>query len=624
MRRCVARLKSRNLKHSSHYSIPAGRSQIGRAAIRLQAAAIVLSFVANLCGCGSKAVDLAESRDATAAADARHNDSNVLVEAVEPATAAHDVRSDDWFEDVTGQTGIRFAYRNGREAGRFYFIESFGGGVALVDFDSDGDSDLFFTAGGAISADVPGRIDGLPSALFRNDGDWQFVDVTARGGFSQPPEYSQGCAVTDYNVDGFPDLFVCCYGRSRLYCNQGDGTYAELSDKGALPAGGWGTAAAFGDFDRDGFPDLLLARYTDWSPERDVECYSPQGIRDLCGPTAYSGTTCQFFHNSGDGSFENWSAKVGIESSVRGLGVIAADLNGDGWLDFYVASDETPKPLYLGGPDLRFVENGAASGVALGEWGQPEGSMGVDVGDFDGDGRPDIWVTNFDNEDNSLFRNVGEGLFMHATVAAGLAGVSRMNSGFGTALADFDGDGWLDIFVFNGNPTYRIAQSPFLQDPQLFHNLQGRRFENVSARGGSFFREKHAGRGSAVGDLDGDGAADLVAVPMNSPVRLLRNRQSPKNFVSIALRARKGEPDATGAQVAATYDGRRVARFAVRGGGYFSHSDPRMIFPVAADAATVDVTVDWPGRGHENFQRLAVRKTHLLIEGRGAAINEPQ
>jgi hypothetical protein len=333
---------------------------------------------------------------------------------------------------------------------------------------------------------------------------------------------------------------------------------------------------------------------------------------------------CQFFHNSGNGRFEDWSERVGIRENVRGLGVVALDFNGDGWLDFYVASDETAKPLYLGGPELRFTEYGAAAGVALGEWGQPEGSMGVDVGDYDGDGRPDIWVTNFDNEDNTLYRNLGEGLFMNATATAGLAGVSRMNSGFGTALADFDGDGWLDIFVFNGNPTYKIAQSPFLQAPQLFRNIQGRRFENVSARGGSFFRELHAGRGNAVCDLDDDGSLDLVTVPMNSPVRLLRNRMTPKNYVSIAVRSRTGEPDATGARVSVVYDGRRLVRFAVRGGGYLSQSDPRMIFPAAEEAVAVDAIVDWPGRGQETFRGLAVRRTHVLIEGRGLAIPESQ
>jgi hypothetical protein len=250
--------------------------------------------------------------------------------------------------------------------------------------------------------------------------------------------------------------------------------------------------------------------------------------------------------------------------------------------------------------------------------------MGVDIGDYNGDGLPDIWVTNFENEDNSLYRNLGDGLFMHATVAAGLSGVSRMHSGFGTSLADFDGDGWPDIFVLNGNPIYRIAQSPYQQPPQLFRNLQGRRFENVSAHGGGFFREQHSGRGSAVGDLDNDGRPDLVAMPMNEPVRILRNRLPPQQFVRIELRARQGEPDATGARVRVLFGDRSVAQFIVRGSGFFSQSDPRLLFAVDPQASVIEATVDWPGRGAEVFRDLAVCRSHRLVEGRGERVHEPR
>ena len=245
--------------------------------------------------------------------------------------------------------------------------------------------------------------------------------------------------------------------------------------------------------------------------------------------------------------------------------------------------------------------------------------MGVDVGDYDGNGLPDLFVTNFENEDHSLFKNLGEGQFMHVSAAVGLSGTSRIRSGFGTSFIDFDSDGWLDLFVFNGNPIYRIAQSPFKQRPQLFRNQAGHRFENVSERGGAFFREVHSGRGSAVGDLDDDGALDLVVVPINDPVRILRNRFPPANFVRVELIARRGEPDSTGARVTAEFDGRPLVRFVVRGGGFYSQSDPRIVFPVVNGQADVEVIVDWPGRSREVFSRLAVRKTHVLIEGRGEA-----
>lgn len=533
------------------------------------------------------------------------------------------LRPDDWFDDATRRSGVRFTYRNGREAGRFYMIESVGGGVAMIDFDGDGDLDLFFTGGGTISSDLPVRIAGLPSALYRNDGDWRFTEVTTSSELQAFPDYSHGCAVADFDVDGFPDLFVGCYGRSRLYRNLGDGTYTEAREEARVVTASWVTAAAFGDIDRDGFPDLFLARYADWSPENEIECSSLEGVRDLCGPRNYVGTTCRFFHNSGDGRFEDRSEQVGLEGNVRGLGVVAADLNGDGWVDFFVASDESPNHLYLGGPEIRFEESAAAAGVALNEVGNSQGSMGIDVGDFDGDGIPDLWLTNFEDEDDSLYRGMGDGLFIHATASVGLLGHTRMRSGWGTSLIDFDGDGWLDLFILNGNPFYRIGLTPFKQEPQLFRNKNGRRFENISGQGGTFFRESCSGRGSAAGDLDDDGAPDLATVAMNDPVRILRNRLLPRSYVSVELRARLGEPDATGARVTVEYHGRRLVRFAARGTSYFSQSDSRMIFPADPEVADLEAVVDWPGRGRETFRGLTVRKRHLLIEGRGETAHEP-
>jgi len=545
----------------------------------------------------------------------------LAVERHEAQNEARDqLRRDDWFEDVTDSSGLRFTYRNGREAGRYYMIESFGGGVACVDFDRDGDIDLYFTGGGSISREKPDDIRGLPGALFRNDGQFRLVEVTRQAGLAAPADYSQGCAVTDFDVDGFPDLFVCCYGRNRLYRNLGDGTYQEVDDRQRFSAADWSTAAAFADIDRDGLPDLTVARYAEWSPQRDVRCVT-KGQRDLCGPSSYAATTCRVFHNAGDGGFEDWSEQAGVVGSVHGLGVVAADLNLDGRVDLYVASDITPNQLYLGGSGLPMVECGLPAGVAVNEWGQAEGSMGVDVNDYDGDGRPDVWVANYELEDNALYQNRGDGLFVHATVAAGLAGVCRMRVSFGTSLMDFDGDSRPDLFVLNGSPIYEVAETPFRQIPQLFRNLGGR-FQEVTPQGGTFFRTAHAGRGCAAADLDNDGAPDIVVVPMNDPVRVLRNRRLPRNFVRVQLRAVRGEPDATGARATAKYAGRDIVQFATRSNGYFSQPDPRMIFPLDVEQTTVDVIVDWLDRGREVFRELPVRTTCVLVEGRGEAAHE--
>ena len=531
-----------------------------------------------------------------------------------PITSAPEIRGDDWFEDATESSGIKFTHWNGRDGGRFYMIESFGGGVAAFDFDRDGPVDLFMTGGGTIDK-ASGAIGGRPSALYRNAGNCQFADVSVTAGFALPPGYSQGCAVTDLDADGFLDLFVCCYGRSRLYHNQGDGTFQEVDRWASLPEIDWHTAAVFADVDHDALPDLIVARYADWTPATDVTCIT-KGVRDLCGPTSYEGTTCQVFRNCGDGQFEDWSTQFGLQGGVHGLAVVAADLNLDGWVDIYIASDVTPNQLYLGGPAGPFVESGVAAGVAVNEWGQAEGSMGVDVADFDGDGRPDIFVTNFEMEDNALYRNLDRGLFLHSTVAAGLSGVSRQRVGFGTALADFDGDGRPDLFVLNGNPIYTAARSPYEQQSQLFRNL-GTRFQDVSTQGGAFFRDVHSGRGNAVADLDGDGDLDLVVVLMNEPVQVLRNRHPASNFVQVQLTARQGESAAIGARVSVEFSGGRITQFVVRGTGFFSQSDVTLRFPVATDAATVDVHVEWPHRQRETFAGLAVGRMHPLIEGRG-------
>ncbi|MFO0871355.1 MAG: FG-GAP-like repeat-containing protein [Pirellulales bacterium] len=532
-----------------------------------------------------------------------------------PAAPVRPARPDDWFADVTSTAGVHFTYRNGREAQRYYLIESFGGGVGCVDFDRDGDVDLFFTGGGTITAEDPVRIGGRPSALYRNAGGFQFGEVTDISGLAAPPDYAQGCAVADFDVDGFPDLLVCCYGRNRLYRNLGDGTFVELPE--AFPDGGpaWSTTATFADLDRDGWPDLFVAHYADWSPERDVRCVT-RGRRDLCGPSSYAGTSCRFLRNLGTGKFEDQSSQCGLAGNVHGLAVVAADLDLDGRVDIYVASDTTPNQLYLGRENRPWPDAAPLAGVDVNEWGQAEGSMGVDIADYDGDGQPDIWVTNYELEDNALYRNQGGGRFQHATVAAGLAGVSRMRVGFGTTLADFDHDGWPDLFVFNGNPIYEAAETPFRQRSQLFRNGQGR-FTDVSEQGGTFFHQPYSGRGSAAADLDNDGALDLIVVPQNEPVRLLRNQQAPANYVSVQLRALGGEPEAIGARVRIRLGDAERVQFVTRGTSFFSQPDVRLLFALPADLSTIDIVVDWLDRGSETFRNLTTRSQHWLLEGQG-------
>jgi hypothetical protein len=530
-------------------------------------------------------------------------------------------RPDDWFEDATAETGIDYSYRNGREAGRFLLIESYGGGCAAIDYDLDDRVDLYFTGKGTISKESPPAIGGLPGVLYRNHGQWRFEDVSTQSGVDAPSDYSQGCAVSDYNGDGFPDLLICAYGRTQLLANQGDGSFRDVTESAGLPTEGYATAAAFGDFDRDAHPDLMLVRYADWSPELDVKCYDEKRKqRDLCGPDSYAGTPCVLLHNSGAGHFEDWSSRLGKQVGVHGLGVVAGDLDQNGWIDFFVASDAMPNQLFLGGEE-GLHERGVAAGVALGEWGQPEANMGIDVGDFDGDGLPDIFVTHFDNEDHGLYRGLGGALWVHATVSSGLSATNRVRSGFGTAMADFNGDGWSDIFVLNGNPVYTRGDSPFEQASQLFENQGGKRFVDITSKGGPFFEIKQSGRGNTLGDFDNNGALDMATVAINDPVRILRNRHEAPNHVRVRTVAIGGERDATGARVSAAFQGRRIVQFVVRGAGYFSQFDPRLVVLVEEGAQATDVTVAWPGRGEEVYRGLGVGRTHTLVEGRGEAIS---
>lgn len=550
----------------------------------------------------------------------QRSQANLKTTATPSINSERENRAGDWFEDLTDRTGIQFVHRNGRESGRYYLIESFGGGVAQVDYDQDGASDLFFTGGGEIAPDpLPSSVRGLPPGVYRNRRNWQFSDVTRLTGMADPADYSLGCTVTDYNGDGFADLFVYCFGRSRLYRNEGDGTFSEATNGHQLPATGMATAAAWADIDADALPDLFLARYIDWSPQTDVECRNVLGVRDLCGPRQYDETTAQVWHNSADGEFENWSDNVGLRGGVKGLGLVAGDFNGDGWIDFYLANDESANQLYWGSADAKLREAGWESGVAAGEDGLEEGSMGTDVGDVDGDGRPELWVVNFENEDNALYRNLGMQQFRHVTVPFGLAGVSRMNVGWGTSLSDFDSDGWLDILVLNGNAIYHSPHSAFEQIPQLFRNQAGQRFEDVTAQAGSYFREEHAARGSAVGDLDDDGAIDIIASHLNEPVRVLRNRQSPSAWLRIRLVGVRSARQPVGASVTLLDSARPLTRFVVSGAGYASHSDERIIFPLSSNRDSVTVTVRWPGNKEETFVDLAACQDHVLIEGRGVS-----
>jgi hypothetical protein len=525
----------------------------------------------------------------------------------------------DWFEDATADSGVHFTYHNGSEAELYTILETVGGGVALVDFDRDGDLDLFFPGGGTISADPP-EVSGLPCAYFQNDGTGRFIDASRDVGLNEISfDYSHGVTACDYDRDGWPDLLVTCYGRSRLLRNEAGRRFVDATESARLDLVGFHTAAAWADIVVDGRPDLFVVGYVDWKLDPTEACVDPQsGQRDACPPQRYGPTAQRVFRNRADGTFEDISAQAGVRTDGKGLGVVAADLNADGYADFYVANDQVLNHCYLGGPQLPLKEVGEESGTAFNEYGLAEGSMGVDVGDYNGDGTGDLFVTNFEMEDNSLYVNRGEGLFRHATVSAGLGGQGRTLVGFGTALADFDSDVWLDIVTFNGHVFRHRGLSPYRQEAFLLRSDAGQRFA-VVAEAGSYFRVPHAGRGAAVGDLNNDGALDLVIVHQNEPVAVLMNRRPPESWIGVELRGETCDPEAIGAIVEFHFAGRTVTRHVRSGAGYLSQFDPRIVVPQTG-AEPVAIVVRWPGGPRERFSNLRSRTYQVVHQGTGDAV----
>ncbi len=524
----------------------------------------------------------------------------------------------DWFEDVTKRTNVNFVYTSGRDAQLNTILETVGGGVGLFDFDKDSYSDLFVVGGGTIDRNT-GIPQGVQSRLFRNSSNWKFMDVTDSGMIPTNMGYSHGCLSSDFDNDGFPDLLLTCYGKCTLLLNAGDGTFLDATEDSGIDTTSWHTAAATGDINGDGLLDLYIANYVDWKPDPNEVCDRGVGKpADVCPPQKYSAVADELYLNSGNGQFESISQRAGVSSDGKGLGVISTDWNDDGLVDFYVANDVVRNELYHGNRTLPLREAGEISGVAYNEAGTPEGSMGVDTADVNGDGLPDLWVTNYELEDNSLFINIGDGLFQHATTQFGLAGSSRDNVGFGTGFHDFDSDGWPDLYVLNGHVQYHRSGRPFRQLAVFYQNQQGQRFEDFTEKSGVWFTVPHSARGAAVGDLDNDGALDLVISSLDEPVAILRNKNKPENWLRVQLCGTQSSRESVGTRVIVNAFGRERTFFQKSGTGYLSQSDMRLLIPVEAAKIKVDLCVKWSTGTSEWFRGLTRKEDHVLVEGQGS------
>ncbi len=528
-----------------------------------------------------------------------------------PAAASGPV----WFRDVTTGSGLDISYRNGEEADQFTILESLGGGVALIDYDGDGLLDVFLTGGGYFDGPDPKEIKGHPCKLYRNLGGWKFEDVTEKVGLVGPWWYTHGAAVADYDRDGWPDLLVTGYGRLALFHNEPDGKggrhFVDVTEKVGLRDRSWSTSAGWADLDGDGWPDLYVCHYLDWSFDNNPICAGvvTGSKQDVCPPTKFKPLVHALYRNEKGKGFRDVSAEQGFKAVGCGLGVVLADLNGDGRPDVYVADDGTNNLLFLnrGG---KLEEKGLLAGAAVNEVGKYSGSMGIDVGDYDGSGRPSLWVTNFQGELHALYRNRGDENFQHFSQAAGVAALGRRFVGFGTGFVDVDNDGWEDLVIVHGHvlrfPTGGVARQP----PVLLRNVERKErrfFTEASSRGGPFFQTPIMGRGLAIGDLDNDGWPDMVVSCTNAPALLLRNEAaaaSPAHWLGVRLVGRDHRDVVGSVAVLEVGEGRRLTRFAKGGGSYLSSNDPRLVFGLGAAGRPGRLTVRWSWGEEQSWEGL--------------------
>ncbi len=528
------------------------------------------------------------------------------------------------FTDVTDAVGIDFTHVNGA-TGRLLLPEVIGAGGALFDYDNDGDVDVFAVQGGALTASGAGAPAAPPSRLFRNDLNLgrglRFTDVTAQSGLGVAG-YGMGAAAGDVDNDGWVDLYVTYLGSNRLFRNRGDGTFADVTASSRTGDPRWSVSATFVDYDRDGWLDLYVVNYVRFVPELARACYTAGSARDYCNPAVYEPVADSLFHNEHDGTFADVSARAGLARAPgRGLGVIGADVDGDGWTDLFVANDGDPNRLWLNERGTgRFRDEALLAGVALNRMGQAQGSMGVDAGDADGDGDEDLFVTNLDNEGNTFYASLGRGLFEERTAEVGLA--TRGYTGFGTRFLDYDNDGWLDLLVVNGAVRHlsRQAQAgdpyPLKQRNQIFHGERGRRFTEITGPAAAAFAPLRVSRGLGIGDLDNDGDADAVVFGNNGPLRVLRNDATAgRHWLGLRVLDGRARRDALHARVELVRRGGAAWRRVQADGSYATAGDPRVVFGLGTDAEPQTVRVHRPGAAPETFSGLRPDRYWELVPG---------
>jgi hypothetical protein len=520
--------------------------------------------------------------------------------------------------DVTAASGLTFAHNNGGFGGRF-LPETLGSGCAFLDYDRDGWQDILLVNG----MDWPGhKRQRSTLRLYRNNRNGTFADVTRSAGLDVEL-YGMGVAVGDFTNDGFQDLFVTCVGQNRLFRNTGKGTFVDVTRSSGLAGrAAFSTSALWFDFDRDGFLDLFVCNYVKWSAEHDVFCSVDGKQKSYCTPEAYHGDTCWLFHNRGNGTFEDVTATSGIfDTSSKSLGVTMLDDDQDGWPDLFVANDTQPNKLYRNQRNGTFRDVAVEAGLAFSTEGKARAGMGVDAGDVDNSGRATLAITNFDDEMIGLYRPLGGGLYRDAAMPSGVGAASRDTLGFGCAFLDIDLDGALDLVVANGHIDETVrrirGRVGYAQPPHLFLNQGDSTFRDV-ASGSPDFAKPKVGRGLAVGDFDRDGDLDILLTTNNGPAYLFRNDQPAGNrSLRFRLVGTKSNRDAIGATVRIFHGNASQSRSVKSGSSYLSQSELPVTFGVGRRDRVDRVVVTWPSGRTEEFKNVATGRAYDCVEGKG-------
>src|SRR3989440_2236369 len=535
------------------------------------------------------------------------------------------------FSDITKQAGLeRFLHRSG-SPDKKTILETVGSGVALVDYDNDGWLDIYLLNGSTIAA-LKGKETPPRAITSHNNAEGSFSEATEKAGVANQ-RWGFGVAVGDYDNDGWPDIYVANYGKNRLYHNNHDGTFTDVAEKAGVALGGWSTGPTWGDYDHDGLLDLFVPGYLKFDLEHPpiagqglipANFCQFRGIAVMCGPRGLPGEPDHLFHNNGDGTFTDVSVKAGVSdpSGYYGLAAVFVDVDDDGWVDLAVANDSVPNYLYRNPRHGAFEDISYASGFALSEDGREQASMGIAVGDYNRDGKVDLFTTTFSDDYKNLYRNDGAGGFTDVTYRAGLGGPTIPFLAWGTGLLDFDNDGLLDIFIVNGHVYPEVDRqnwgTTWAERPQLFRNLDGSRFEEVPPATGSGLADVITGRGAAFGDLFNTGQIDVVINNIDATPTLLRNVvKNGNHWLTLKLIGGPKSPrDAIGAKVFFTAGGVRQLAEVVSGGSYSSSSDPRVHFGLGSATKVDKIEIHWPSGTRQKATVPGIDRIVTIEEGK--------